>query len=252
MKNPLHNVWSCALVCLGLAAGLAQAQPGKRPLTDRDKAKVITKAPVDLDKAKVDAVKGGLWLGNVTVRRDADRIRLGGLVENVSFQAIPGVQMTISVWTATGWGVVKQESFGTMPARQQRNIAWDMSLSNSAFKFKVDVTAGSQRLSQEVQLAEKKIVHVLQYRCPTWTTYGSWSQDVLVRTKKEREKLNALGLETKTVTVRDEGVFDTDITVTMQYRQVNWQERTFGTAAEAQQFRNALPQRGMEFKNVER
>lgn len=241
-------------VLFALAAPDATAQGRPRPPLTKDDLKPGKITPViDRDKAKIENVKGKLLLSGVSIRRDADRIRLTGLVENLSFQTLPAVNYTISVWTATGWGAVKTASL-RVPFKpgQKETIAWDMSLTNAALKFKVDVVAGAQRLSQEVLLPERIVTFVVQYRCPEWQTYGTWSEDVLLRTIRERRKLNDLGLQTKEKTVRDSGLFDETITVTMYYRRVDWAERTFKTAAEAQDFRRMLPVRGMEIHVFER
>lgn len=135
-------------------------------------------------------------------------------------------------------------------------------------KFKIEVSLSAQGQAECTlgKLTPAK-VFVVQYRAVDWQILPGWVKRTPLEASQRMKGLNALGFQTKYSYVKNDYVITSSTHLSVYFRCVNWQERTFATLAAAQAFQNSrdvdatqpnreyadiLPKPGVEVKIVER
>jgi hypothetical protein len=201
-----------------------------------------TKNPVG--KGKISVLLA--TIDGINAKREGrDRIHLQAKVRNDNIQDLVSVAWVVSCWDGVSWKKVKNGDLSIKfgPGSMVELDLTPQDLPDCDFradlKFKLEVTPSQQRSVQSNGVG-KLPVYVLQYRCTEWTFIDSWQDARDINAEKQ---FTDLSLETKWEVETIKWSFPAYYKQTwrLYVRSVDWQERTFETPEQRQDFAVSLP-----------
>lgn len=247
--SPNRMMFVFALLLVWAAASSGRAEPVskiKAPIIQKNVEKPNLNKTGGIADKRVpnDAILGNVVISQFSVRRENDKIRVVGILDNLAKEASPAISYKLSRWKGSTWVEITSVKLSKpLKSQEQWPINHVFPSSNDAIYFKLDVDAGKS-LTQQIKLEAKPVVHVVSY----------WTQNVYITYRKiaikdDPSKLvgqEAIDLKTKlqgygllAEVLREDNFIGTDYHI-VRYRAPNVIERTFASKAEADDFERDL------------
>jgi hypothetical protein len=242
MKTTL--MFAIAVFGLGIHQGQAGAQGKIKPAPLALKASLSAK-----DQLKIPEP---LAIDQFYARRDPQavppRIRVAGVYRNSTFRTVTGATFSIDRWNGSGWTSLKSGPLNAIASGKSGAESLTLPPSRDAAKFRFVVSKSVQG-SVEFTLPRQELIGV-RYRSVEWQqkAFGHKNNELIGKRARDfQNHLKSLGFETKIEYSSFAGWPFGSILGSMTYHQwvdyrlLDWREKTFETRTEAIQFHSSLP-----------
>jgi hypothetical protein len=192
----------------------------------------VATSPVIKAKAPVPY----LSIDQVSAERVYQKIVVAGNLSNPNLRPVSGATYSFERWNVSGWSTIKSGQLESIQPAKRAYVSVESPMTFDAMRFRLRVSPSVEG-TKEASLPQQ--VWVVQYRCPEWQILDGWADRTPLAASKRMKGLNGLGFDTKSSYVTNDYLVDRSTHLTVYYRSVKWQERTFPALAAAHAFQTS-------------